>query len=277
MKKTILIVMVLCLVVLPANGEIALKLGGLFSGPFSIDNSVYSPVWSDDAGIVSFLERNNSSFTTKGGIGFNAGLSFFMNYKMGFGVTVATLKTKANISNVYNWNFTWWNGASFDIDPKTWNSESDINALPVSFNIIFRLVSKENMKVNLFLGPTLFFVSPDLTGNGGYADGPVEFENNYYVDWYDVPLEIKGAKTLFGGNGGFEFEYFFSESMALFFNGGYYFGGSLEDNWKVKTGKYTGEFGNLVGTINSPDILEGYKVKIKISTYFFGFGIKVYL
>lgn len=277
MKKILFPIIIFCLVLIPLKGEIALNLGAVYSGAFSIDNYTYSTSWSDNGGIVSFLERNSSTFSGKGGVGFNAGLSFFFNYKIGIGLTVSSLKTKFNILNSFNWHFQWWNGTSVDITPKNWSSEGSVSVLPVSVNLIFRLISKENLKLNLFVGPTVFFTSPNLTGNGGYADGPYEFNGTYYIDWYDLPLDYKSSKTLFGGNGGIELEYFFSESMAVYLSGAYYFAGNSSDIWTVKTGQYTGEFGNLVGTISKGDILPGYNVNVKVSTFTLGIGIKVYL
>jgi len=277
MRKIIFASIIFCLVLLPLKGEIALNIGAVYSGAFSMDNVNYQTTWSDNSGIVSFTETNNSNFVGTGGAGFNAGLSFFFNYKMGVGISIATLKTNYKISNSFNWHFQWWNGTAADIKPKEWKSEGDVNVLPVNINVIFRAVSKEKLKLNVFFGPTIFFASPKLTGNGGYADGPIEYEGIYYIDWYDLPMEFKSSKTLFGGNGGVELEYFFNESMALYLNASYYFGGNIEDNWKVKPGKYTGEFGSIVGTISSEDTLAGYNIKIGISTFTFGVGVKVYL
>ena len=143
MRKIIFASIIFCLVLLPLKGEIALNLGAVYSGAFSIDNINYRTTWSDNSGIVSFTETNNSNFTGTGGAGFNAGLSFFFNYKMGVGISIATLKTNYKILNSFNWHFQWWNGTAADIQPKEWESEGDLNVLPVNVNVIFRAVSNK--------------------------------------------------------------------------------------------------------------------------------------
>ena len=76
---------------------------------------------------------------------------------------------------------------------------------------------------------------------------------------------------------GIELEYMFSESMNLYISANYYFAGELNLNWMVKTGQYTGEFGSLVANISNPDLLPGYTVPVKLSTFTVGIGIRVYL
>ncbi|MEN8153461.1 MAG: hypothetical protein ABFR75_05510 [Acidobacteriota bacterium] len=275
MKKLLIISVLAALLILPANGEIAVKIGGLFSGAFNIDDFTYSTNYEDD--VVSFSEQNSSLFSGKGGIGLNAGISFFFNYHMGVGLNISILKSTFDISNSFNWNFSWWNGNTGDINPKTWQNEGTISSIPVSLNLIYRVVSKEKLKANVFFGPTLYMATLDLDGNGGYADGPLLSDGFYYVDWYDIPLTLTGSHTVLGGNGGFEVEYLFSDNMAVYFGATYYFAGKIKEYWKVKTGKYTGEFGSLVGTISNEDLLDGYIPAINLSSLTFGAGIKVFL
>ncbi|MCK4888589.1 MAG: hypothetical protein KAS97_01580, partial [Candidatus Aminicenantes bacterium] len=164
-----------------------------------------------------------------------------------------------------------------NIDAKNWTNTGTVSCIPVSMNIIYRAVSTDKMKVNIFAGPTIFLTSIELDGNGGYADGPLLDGGFYYIDWYDLPLEVSTSESVIGGNGGIEIEYMFSESMNLYISATYYFAGELNLNWAVKPGQYTGEFGSLVATISNPDLLPGYTIPVKLSTFTLGFGIKVYL
>ncbi len=277
MKKIFIIVLFGVLVVIPARGEMAVNVGGFYSGPFSISDFSLNTFFTDSEDIVSFNETNRSIFSSSAGFGFNAGISFFFNYKMGLGVNASFMKTTFDITNSFNWNWEWWDSDQGSINAKNWMNTGSVTSIPISVNLIFRAVSTENFKVNFFAGPTLFLTKVELDGNGGYADGPLLYNGSYYIDWYDIPLEVNASESVFGGNGGIEIEYMFSESMNIYFSANYYFAGELDLNWMVKPGQYTGEFGSLVATISNPDLLPGYSIPVKLSTFTLGFGIKVYL
>lgn len=276
MKKLFVILILAVVFILPLKGEVAVNIGGLFTGAFKIDSFTFPTNWTDEDNIVTFSEQNSSVFSGKGSLGFNAGISFFLNYHMGVGLNISILKSDFDINNNYNWNYTWWN-ANTGQDTKSWQNEGSISSIPISLNLIYRLVSQEKLKANVFFGPTLYLTTLDLNGNGGYAGGPLLSDGYYYVDWYDVPITLTGSQTVLGGNGGIEVEYFLSDNMAVYFGATYYFAGKIEENWKVKTGQYTGEFGNLVWTIDNEELLDGYIQTINISSFTFGAGIKVYL
>ncbi|MEN8221997.1 MAG: outer membrane beta-barrel protein [Acidobacteriota bacterium] len=277
MKKIFLIILLGLLVAIPARGELSVNLGGFYANPFTIDDFSLNSSFTDTDDIVSFNEINRSLFDNSGGFGFNAGIAFFFNYKMGLGVNASFMKTSFDINNSFNWNWEWWDNDQGSINAKSWMNKGTVSAIPISVNIIYRAVSTDKMKVNLFAGPTLFLANIELDGNGGYADGPLLYEGSYYIDWYDIPLEVSASESVFGGNGGIELEYMLSESMNIYVSATYYFAGELDLNWMVKTGQYTGEFGSLVATISNPDLLPGYSVPVKLSTFTLGFGIKVYL
>ncbi len=277
MKKIFIMVLLGLLIAIPARGELAVNLGGFYSGTFNIDDFTFNTHFTDSSDIVSFNETNRSFFTGSGGFGFNAGISFFFNYKMGLGVNASFMKTTFDIDNNFNWNWEWWDNDQGSIDPKNWMNTGTVSTIPISVNLIFRAVSTDKMKVNLFAGPTIFLANIELDGNGGYADGPLLFSGSYYIDWYDIPLEVSASESVFGGNGGIEIEYMLSESMNIYVSANYYFAGELDLNWLVKPGQYTGEFGSLVAPISNPDLLPGYSIPLKLSTFTLGFGIKVYL
>ncbi len=277
MKKLLIASILFLLIMIPVRGELSVNIGGLYSGPFNIGNFSLTTNYTDTGNIVSFTETNRSDFTGSGGFGFNAGIAFFFNYKMGFGVNASFIKTGFDISNSFNWKWEWWDSTVGQIDPKTWLNKGSVSSIPISFNIIFRAVSSDKFKVNLFAGPTVFFTTVELSGNGGYADGPVLYSGSYYIDWYDIPLQLSVSETAIGGNGGLEIEYMLSESMNFYISAAYYFAGELDLNWKIKPGQYTGEFGSLIANISNEDLLPGYTVPVKLSTFILGFGIKVYL
>jgi len=277
MKKILIIISLVIFVITPVRGELAINIGGFYSGPFSIDSFTLNTFYTDQDDIVTFNETNRSFFDNSAGFGINAGIAFFFNYKMGIGVNASFMKTTFDINNSFNWNWEWWDGDRGSIDAKTWANSGTVSSIPISLNIIYRALSTDKMKINLFAGPTIFLTAVELDGNGGYADGPLLYEGSYYIDWYDIPLEVSTSESLIGGNGGIEIEYMFSESMNLYISATYYFAGELNLNWAVKSGQYTGEFGSLVATISNQDLLPGYTIPIKLSTYTIGFGIKVYL
>jgi len=277
MRKFFFIILIGMLITLPAAAQLAVNIGGFYSGPFAIDDFALNTRFTDGNQIVSFNETNRAAYDNSSGFGFNAGIAYFFNYKMGLGINAAFMKTEIDIMNSFNWNWEWWDGATGSINAKNCNNTGSITVTPVSINLIYRAVSNDRIKVNLFAGPTLFLAKVDLDGNGGYADGPLLFEGIYYIDWYDVPLEVSQSESVFGGNGGIELEYMFSESMNLYISANYYFAGSLDLNWLVKPGQYTGEFGSLVANISNPDLLPGYTVPVKLSTFTIGIGIRVYL
>lgn len=277
MKKILLMITVLLLVIIPARGELAVNIGGFYLNPFSIDDFFLNTQYTDSSNIVSFDETNRSVFNNASGFGFNAGISFFFNYKMGIGVNASFMKTSFDINNSFNWNWEWWDNDTGSITPKNWTNTGSVSSIPVSLNIIYRIISTDKMKFNLFAGPTVFITSVELDGNGGYADGPLLYAGSYYIDWYDIPLEVSASESVIGGNGGVEIEYMFSESMNFYIAATYYFAGELNLNWAVKPGQYTGEFGSLVANITNPDLLPGYTIPVKLSTFTIGFGIKINL
>ena len=255
MKKIIILITLVFLVIIPVRGELAINIGGFYSGPFSIDSFTFNTFYTDMDDVVTFDETNRAFYDNSAGFGFNAGIAFFFNYKMGLGVNASFMKTTFDINNSFDWNWEWWDGDMGNIDPKYWMNTGTISTTPVSINLIYRAISTDSMKVNIFAGPTIFLTSVELDGNGGYADGPLLYDGSYYIDWYDVPLEVSASESVIGGNGGIEIEYMFSESMNLYLSATYYFAGELNLEWAVKPGQYTGEFGSLVGTISNPDIL----------------------
>ena len=277
MKKIILVISMVLIVIIPVRGELAVNIGGIYSGPFKIDDFTLNTYFTDPSDIISFNETNRSIFSDSSGLGFNAGIAFFFNYKMGIGVNASFLKTSFDINNSFNWNWEWWDSDQGSIDAKTWTNRGSVSAIPVSVTLIFRAISKDKIKVNLFAGPTIFLTTVELDGNGGYADGPLLYKGSYYIDWYDIPLELSTTESVFGGNAGIELEYMLSDSMNLYISAAYYFAGELNLDWQVKTGQYTGEFGYLVGTITNPDLLPGYTIPVKLSTFTLGAGIKIYL
>ena len=277
MKRFLILISILMLLYIPVKAQLAVNIGGLYSLPFNIDDFTFNTYFTDTDDIVSFDETNYSFYEKESGFGFNAGISYFFNYKMGIGVNASFLKTSFDIYNSFEWDWEWWDSDRGYIEPKDWMNRGTVSAIPISVNIIYRAVSTDRMKVNFFAGPTLFLTKVELDGNGGYADGPLLYSGLYYIDWYDVPLEVSASESVFGGNGGIEIEYMFSESMNIYVSANYYFAGNLDLNWTVKTGQYTGEFGSLVGTISNPDILPGYSVPVKLSSFTVGIGIKLYL
>ncbi len=277
MKRLILILTAVLIFLLPVRGELAVNVGGIYSGAFTIDNFNLTTTFTDSLDIVSFRETNYSEFIGSSGFGLNTGISVFFNYKLGVGINASFMKTTFDINNSFDWNWEWWDGTTGNITPKNWENTGSVSTIPISLNIIYRIVSNEQFKVNLFAGPTMYLTSVELDGNGGYADGPILYSGSYYIDWYDFPLESSVSETVFGGNGGIELEYMFSESMNLYFAATYYFAGDLNLNWMVKPGQYTGEFGSLIGEVSNSGILPGYTIPIKLSTYTLGFGIKIYL
>ena len=276
MKKILLMITLLMLVIIPARGELTVSIGGFYLNPFSIDDFSLNTHYTDSSDIVSFDETNRSIFNNSSGFGFNAGISFFFNYKMGIGINTSFMKTSFDINNSFNWNWEWWNGVTDDVT-KSWTNTGSVSSIPVSLNIIYRVISTDKMKFNIFAGPTIFLTSIELDGNGGYADGPLLDEGFYYIDWYDIPLEVTASESVIGGNGGVEIEYMLSESMNFYIAATYYYAGELNLNWAVKPGQYTGEFGSLVANITNPDLLPGYSIPVKLSTFTIGFGIKVNL
>lgn len=262
---------------IPVKAGLAVNIGGLYSGPFTIENFTLNTYYTSPSDIISFDETNRSVFNGSGGFGFNAGISVFFNYKLGVGISASFLKTSFDVLNSFNWSWEWWDGDSFSITPKAWTNKGTVSSIPVSFNIIFRAISNEKFKINIFAGPTIYLTSIELDGNGGYADGPLLYDEKYYIDWYDVPMTISSSETVFGGNGGIELEYMLSESMNVYVKANYYYAGDLSPQWEVKGGQYTGEFGNLVANISNPDLLPGYTIPLNLSTFTVGFGIKIYL
>ncbi len=277
MKKLLTIASLVLVVILPLKGELAVNIGGFYSGAFKIDSFSLNTYFKDSKNIVSFDETNVSAFNTKSNFGFNAGVSYFFNYKIGIGLNASFIKTSVDVRNSFDWSWKWWDGEKADIKTKYWKDNGTITTIPVSINLIFRVVSTDKVKVNLFAGPTLFLNSVKLDGNGGYADGPILHDKDYIVDWYDIPLKVSSSTTMFGGNGGFEIEYMLSETMNIFLSATYYYANKLTLNWKVKTGQYTSESGLLIANISNSDLLPDYNIPINISTYSIGFGIKLYL
>lgn len=277
MKKMLLMITLLLFVIIPVRGELTVNIGGFYLNPFSIDDFFLNTQYTDSSDIVSFDETNMSIFNNSSGFGFNAGISFFFNYKMGIGINASFMKTSFDINNSFNWNWEWWDGDQGSIAAKNWINTGSVSSTPISFNIIYRVISTDKIKLNVFAGPTIFMTSVELDGNGGYADGPLLHDGSYYIDWYDIPLELDASESVIGGNGGVEIEYMFSESMNFYIAATYYFAGELNLNWAVKPGQYTGEFGSLVANITNPDLLPGYSIPVKLSTFTIGFGIKVNL
>ena len=93
MKKILLMITLLMLVIIPVRGELTVNIGGFYLNPFIIDDFSLNTHYTDSSDIVSFDETNRSIFNNNSGFGFNAGISFFFNYKMGIGINASFMKT----------------------------------------------------------------------------------------------------------------------------------------------------------------------------------------
>ena len=274
MKKLLLILIIITFTILPLKGEMVVTLGASYSGPFKIDPIDFRTTWDQPDGIVSFTERNTSLFDGKGGIGFTAGIANFSSYNFGIGVFVSYLKTDFDITNTFDWSWTWYTGTG-NSQQNDWATSGTVNAIPLSLNVIYRIMSSNNLRINLSAGPTVYLCSIKLNGHYGFADF-LETETQYLVDYFDIDMFTELNKTVFGGNVSIDFEYFISEGMSLFVGGTYYISGKITDQWVTKQGTYTGLLGQLIRTFDE-EAIPGYKYSVNISIFTAKAGIRVYL
>ena len=274
MKKSLFVLIIFILSLLPLRGELVVTVGGAFSGPFKMDNINFSTTWNQPDGYVSFLEENISLFDGKGGIGFNAGIASFFNYNIGVGVNISYFKTNFDIANSFYWEWLWYDDTGSSRE-KDWTTTGSVSIIPISLNLIYRIVSRENLRVNLSGGPTVYLCSVKLNGHYGYADF-LETSTEYLVDYFDVDMYNSINKTVFGGNISIDMEYFISEGMSFFIGGTYYISGKITDTWFQKAGQLTGVLGQLTRPFDEGPI-DGYTYSVKISVFAAKAGIKVYL
>jgi len=277
-KLAILIVIVMLLFTFNLKSEIVVKVGGLYSGTFNVDNLNFTTNWTEpDYNAVTFNETNKTLFSGSSGFGFEAGLAFFFNYNIGLSIDVSMMKTTYDISNKYDFSWVWYDSSNGS-DTKDWNNNTgSLTVTPINIDFLYRMMMGDNIKVTFGAGATVFLAKLDLNGNFGDARFYYDTSDGYYyIDWFDVNMFNSVSKTVFGGNAMFDFEYMISESMAIYFGAKYYFGGSVSENWFEKEGHYAGEFGYLVVDLKDTEI-DGYAPSFSLSTFSLSAGIKVYL
>ncbi len=275
-KSAIFFVIMIILFTLNLKSEIVVKVGGMYSGVFNVDNCKQESNWQQ-SGIVSVKEINSSSFSGSNGFGFETGLAFFFNYSIGISIDVSMMKTTYDISNNYNITGAWDNGTN-ENHTKDWNNTGSLTVIPINMDFLYRMMMGDNIKVTFGVGGTVFLAKLDLNGNFGkawlYYFASYDI---YLIDWFDINMFDSVSKSSFGGNVMFEFEYSISESMAIYFGAKYYFGGGISENWFKKEGKYSGEILSMNEEINRDTKIPDYTPLFSLSTFSLSAGIKVYL
>lgn len=275
MKRTVFIIL-LCVGVFSLRGELLISvMGGVYTNPARIDVYDIPLTTTHFHDNLTIYEYNHGGFDTSAGIGFQLGVATFLTYKLGAAISVGYFKTNVEINNHYNIAFTWWDNTSGE-DHKNWTSDGRVTIIPFSFDLVYRLVNKENLKVSLYVGPTLFRTNIDLEGHHGYAT-TLDTGEEWLVDWFDLPIENSLKKSILGGNIGFDVEYLISDMMSVFLGGYLYFAEKVQTSWQVEPNIYRGEFANIDLTIPENSTLLSLRSRINFTTFFIGAGLRIYL
>lgn len=273
--KKVFIIMSLMLLAFLLKGELIVSLGGGYTGAIGLDDYNIPLTSTHFNNNLTIVKTNVGTFVSSGGFSVNASIAASLSYNVAIGISGGYYKSNVDVTNSFNTRMTWWDNTLAN-GSKEWTNSGTISIIPISFNFIYRLSVGENIKINFSAGPTLYLTSVDLSGNIGDT-GTLATSNYWYSDWYDLDTLNSFSKTSFGGKVSVDLEYSISESMAIYAGGTYYIAGAITSNWEIVESKYTGEWGNLVRTINEDNKQLNITSDINISTFSIEGGIKVYL
>jgi len=233
------------------RGEITFSAGYNFG--YSLNETItYSDSWYY-ALLDSVVETGELTQILGKPIGFGGSFSYF--FAGGLGIQLRLdLNSKASFTeeseSIYDLNWTWYYGATYEIDQVKWDVEGDLSLMVISGNLVYRVPTGE-MFVPSFSGGISYFTGK-ITGEttGGYADSWI-YGGSQYIDNWDIDAELDGKISGIGFNIGGGVDILFSPKVGFNIDARYFLSKKFDDlRWEIVPGDYDSDYFGATITIS---------------------------
>ncbi len=201
--------------------------------------------------------------TSSGGLGFGAGMTFYLHPNFGVGLGFNYFKTSVDAVTDSNMWWSWYYSGTYyaydDVLDEPLAMVGDKNyfqSMQISFNLVGRF-GTERFQGYLSAGPSLFMNKAFLQSEIAYALAGFG-SGGQAVDVLRIPIELNQSWTSIGANFGAGFTVWMTPQFGLFLDARYYLTGSKTFDWSFYTGTYDGLFDWFSYNFDDYDIQDIY-------------------
>ncbi len=192
--------------------------------------------------------------SSKGGMDFGAGMTFYVHPNFGVGLSFNYFKT--SVTSVTDSDMWWswtYSGTYYYSDYYDAMSfigmDNSFQSMQISLNFVGRF-GTERFQGYLSAGPSLFMNKLFLESEIAYA----AYWVLYAVDVFQIPTDMNQSWSSFGANFGAGFTFWLAPQVGIFFDARYYLSGSKTFDWTFYADEYEGLFGNFYYDFDEYDV-----------------------
>ena len=228
------------------KGSFAVR-GGMVMATFLGESSGYGGSWGY-GNLTSVDESGSVINKMKSPIGLGIEFSYFFLKGLGIQMKVDyNLPQNPDVDeSLSTFNMTWyWPTAGPYTVEEAWAVDGELSLMPISLNVIYRADSSGMLVPYFGAGVSFFIGSAKLETNGGF--GFPYYSDRLRIEYIDVPLKIDESLSSIGFNFGGGLDVKLASKIALNLDACYYAGKTIEANWEVIPGSYSGNIitGNI--------------------------------
>ncbi len=251
----------------------SLFVGGGMSGNVSYSDLSYGYNW--DAYNINVKEGGSIKMSTSSPTFFTGGVELEIMSGLGIYGSFGMVKQKVNANSVYSLDIPRLNISGEGFAEKT---KGDVSLNLISVGVFKKFRASKRMSISVYGGITSASIKNSIESKLGYA-AYLKSGDYVYFDYFIFNLYDNDSYSALGFNGGASLLYRVSYNFGVFASFSYYSIKEIDCSWKLKTGKYNGEFGNIVDNVKDNFLEQSdYKTsfKIKPSLYTVFLGIKIF-